>query len=188
MHFDLIVRYVNYLLIVFVASFYAYLIPVTTPILVISFFIQFWVDKLNLFTRCSHPRNFSFHLTRSIVKIFEAAIFVFACGTVLFGIYVHDNRVNPINLATLALAGIYLWFLLGSSLRLERKLFGSYESSQSLTYDDCAADGRFEETFWTENPATYLVKESDVTGRRSILNPNLSKVFVTSSRPQRTSV
>lgn len=78
-------------------------------------------------------------------------------------------------------AGLYLWFLLGASIRLERKLFGGYESSQSVIYDDCVIGGKFEETYWTENPATFLVKESDVTGKQHIYNPGLNKVFVTSN-------
>ena len=33
-------------------------------------------------------------------------------------------------------------------------------------YDDCVADGKFEQTYWSTNPATYLVKETDVTGKK----------------------
>lgn len=68
--------------------------------------------------------------------------------------------LNILNLVTLGISIIYLWFLIGSSIKLERRLFGSYESSQNVMYDDCVAEGKFEETYWTENPATYLVKES----------------------------
>lgn len=171
-------QYSNYILLAFVACFYAYLVPVTVPILVIVFFLQFWIDKGNLFTRCSLPRNFSFYLTRNILKIFEACIWIFALGTCIFGLYIHPTPVNILNLITLGIASLYLWFLLGSSIKLERSLFGSYQSSQSALYDDCASSGKFEETYWTENPATNLIKESDVTGRQSILNPGLNRVFV----------
>ena len=142
------------------------------------FFLEFWIDKINLFKRCSHPRNFSFYLTRNILKIFEACVWIFAVGTCIFGIYIHDSKINVLNLAALCVASLYLWFLLGASIKMERKLFGSYQSSQSALYDDCVASGKFEETYWTENPATTLARESDVTGRQSIHNPGLNKIFV----------
>ena len=116
--FDIINQYANYILLAFVASFYAYLIPITIPILAVLFFFQFWIDKLNLFKRCSHPRNFSFYLTRNILKIFEACIWVFALGTCIFAIYIHDSKVNILNLVTLGVASIYVWFLLGASIKL----------------------------------------------------------------------
>lgn len=38
-------------------------------------------------------------------------------------------------------------------------------------YEDCVADGKFEQTYWKENPATSLVNEADVTQKRAIYNP-----------------
>lgn len=116
--FDIINQYANYILLAFVASFYAYLIPITIPILAVVFFLQFWVDKLNLFKRCSHPRSFSFYLTRNILKIFEACIWIFAVGTCIFAIYVHQAKINILNLITLGIASLYIWFLLGASIKL----------------------------------------------------------------------
>lgn len=107
---------------------------------------------------------------------------MFAVGTCIFGTYVHDQKINIINLVTLGIASIYLWFLMAASIKLERRMFGNYQSSQSALYDDCASSGKFEETFWTSNPATYLIKESDVTGRQTIMNPGLNKIFVTQQK------
>jgi hypothetical protein len=137
-------RYVNYITLIFAASFYAYLIPVTIPILVVIFFIQFWIDKVNLFKRCSLPRNFSFGATRKVLKIFEASVFVFSLGTYILGINIHGGALNILNLIALGVATLYLWFLLGASIKLERKLFGSYESSHSAIYDDCVGEGVFQ--------------------------------------------
>lgn len=100
------------------ACFYAYMIPVLTVILIVVFFLQFWIDKVNLFKRCSHPRNFSFYLTRNILKIFEACIWIFALGTYIFGIYIHNSALNILNLVGLGVASIYLWFLVGASIKL----------------------------------------------------------------------
>lgn len=144
MKFDIVNRYVNYLLLTMVVCFYSYLIPVGTLVLFVSFFLQFWIDKMNLFKRSSHPRNFSFHLTRKILKIFEANILVFALGTLVWGFYVHNNTFNILNLIGLLIAALYFWFLVGVGVRTERSIFGSYESSQSLIYDDCVVAGKFE--------------------------------------------
>jgi hypothetical protein len=111
-------RYVNYLTLLFIATFYAYVIPVTIPILVVIFFIQYWVDKINLFKRCSLPRNFSFELTRCILKLFESSIFIFSVGVFLLGIYFHGTVLNILNLVTLGIALLYLWFLIGASIKL----------------------------------------------------------------------
>lgn len=105
------------------------MIPATIPVLVVVLFFQFWIDKINLFKRSSHPRIFSFFLTRNILKIFEASIWIFALGVVVFGIYIHDSFINGLNLAGLAIASLYLWFLIGASRKLERSLFGNYETS-----------------------------------------------------------
>jgi hypothetical protein len=142
--FDMINRYVNYLTLLFTAVFYAYMIPVTVPLLVLIFFLQYWLDKLNLFRRSSLPRNFGFILTRHILKLFESSIFVFGVGTYILGTFFHSSLLNILNLVTLGVALLYLWFLVGSSLKLERKVFGSYESSQSALYDDCGGEGKFE--------------------------------------------
>ena len=123
----------------FTVCFYVYLIPALSIVLVIVFFLQFWIDKINLFKRSSHPRNFSFYLTRNILKIFEACVWIFALGTYIFGIYVHNSPLNILNLVGLGIATVYLWFLIGASIKLERSLFGSYQSSQSVIYDQCVA-------------------------------------------------
>ena len=159
-------------------SFYAYLVPVIVPFIVIIFSLQFWVDKLTLFKRSSLKYNFDFFLTRMVLKIFESSIFVFAIGWNLFSFY-SKNGVNIYNLIGLGIAALYCLFLVFGGKKMEKRFFGSYEFSETKTYDDCVSDGNFEATYWIKNPATYLVKESDVTGKCHILNPVLKKIFIT---------
>ena len=64
---------------------------------------------------------------------------------------------------------------------MEKRIFGNYEESERVTYDDCVSEGKFQNTYWTENPATYLVKEEDVSGHKHILNPVLKKILVTTT-------
>lgn len=68
---------------------------------------------------------------------------MFSLGTYVLGLYIHTTPLNVLNLVGLGISVLYLWFLLGASIKLERKIFGSYESSHSAIYDDCAGEGKF---------------------------------------------
>lgn len=175
------------------SSFYAYLVPVVTPILIISFTIQFWEDKYNLFRRCSLSKRFNFTLTRYILKTFEACVFVYALGGLTFSYHIRKGNqltsIGPdvgnlsiIQIVTFAIGFAYLLFLIVASIRIERKTFGSYQSEETNMYDDCVADGKFEETYWTSNPATHLVREEDVTGKKVVHNPSTFRTFVNKIR------
>lgn len=73
----------------FVVSFYAYIVPMATPIVIIIFFIQYWIDKYNLFRRFSLPVSFNFALSRIVFKIFRLSLLAFAVGNFLFAPDVH---------------------------------------------------------------------------------------------------
>jgi len=45
--------YVSYTLMLFLVSFYGYLVPVTTPIVFGFFILLYWIDKYNAFKRSS---------------------------------------------------------------------------------------------------------------------------------------
>jgi len=69
---------------VYVVSFYACIAPSITIILALIFVAQYWVDKANLFFRCSCPTDFNYQLSRLTLKIFEFSILVFAVGNLIF--------------------------------------------------------------------------------------------------------
>lgn len=48
-------------MIAFTVSFYGFLVPLATPIAIVVFFLEYWVDKYNLFRRSS-PIDFGFVL------------------------------------------------------------------------------------------------------------------------------
>ena len=50
--------YSFYIVYTFVVSFYGYIAPLATPIMIAIFFVQYWVDKYNLFRRYSSPIDF----------------------------------------------------------------------------------------------------------------------------------
>lgn len=41
--FDIAQRYSYYIIQIFTASFYAYLVPIGIPVLVVVFFVQYWI-------------------------------------------------------------------------------------------------------------------------------------------------
>ena len=86
--FDLASHYAYYILMSLTVSFYAYLVPAITPILVIFFIFQYWVDKINLFRKSSLKYHFNFFLTRSMLKAFEVSVLIFAIGWNLFSVYI----------------------------------------------------------------------------------------------------
>ena len=63
-------RYAWYIMMFLTCSFYSFLVPVATPLLVVFFFISYWIDKYNLFKRSSLSMKFDFNLTRYMLKIF----------------------------------------------------------------------------------------------------------------------
>lgn len=69
---------------VLVVSFYAYITPMATPIVIGIFFVQYWIDKYNLFRRFSMPISFNYTLSRAVFKIFQTSLFAFALGNFLF--------------------------------------------------------------------------------------------------------
>ena len=109
--FSFAVRYSYYILNVYVVSFYSYIVPYTSLILIVIFAFQYWVDKYNLFKRFSCPTNFNYRLSIFTLKIFECSIFFFALGNLLFAPTIHTNSRGSdykiINIISLILAFAY---------------------------------------------------------------------------------
>ena len=53
--FDFAQRYAFYIGYLYLASFHSLLVPLASPLLIVVFTIQYWVDKYLLFRRCSMP-------------------------------------------------------------------------------------------------------------------------------------
>jgi len=68
--FNYAVMYSFYIVFTFVVSFYGFIVPSATLIMIAIFFIQYWVDKYNLFRRYSSPVDFGSELIKWIFKIF----------------------------------------------------------------------------------------------------------------------
>lgn len=125
--FDFTSRYSFYLVTLYTALFYSYLVPVGVPIVCIVFFIQYWIDKWTLFRRSSLKYHFGFFLSNETCKILESSVFVFALGNLIFSTYLHDLRPNVLNLVGFGVATGFLVLVWITPKKMETIIFGEYE-------------------------------------------------------------
>ncbi len=117
--FNFAMRYAYYILNVYVVSFYSYIVPYTSLMLIIIFAIQYWVDKYNLFRRFSCPTDFNYRLFTGIsiltFKIFEYSLFFFALGNLLLAPRIHTDSsrggYSTINIVSLILVILYYFIM-----------------------------------------------------------------------------
>jgi len=119
--------YSFYIVFTFVVSFYGFIAPTATVILIVIFLLQYWIDKINLFRRYASPVDFGHDLIRWILKMFELNILFFAAGYFLWSLNVHfdsPNNYRSICIINISIAFIYavLTFLVPPKIR--RKLLG----------------------------------------------------------------
>jgi len=78
------------------------------PVLLIIFFIQYWIDKFNLFKRSSLKFVFNFSLSRYVSRIYESSLLIFAVGNFVFSLYLHNLQITLINLTGLGIAFVFV--------------------------------------------------------------------------------
>ncbi len=83
-------KYSDYLVTLYTAFFYSYLIPLTLIILIIIFFFQYWIDKYILFRRSSLKFHYDFNLSLKIYKFFESSLIALGFGNIIFSLYVKN--------------------------------------------------------------------------------------------------
>ena len=110
--------YAYYIIYTFVVSFYGYMVPLATPVLIFFYVLQYWLDKFNLFKRFSSPMDFSNHYTELMVSLFEVSIVFFAVGHFLWDSSVHFDA-NPgfkvMNILSIVLAVVYVCLFMFST-------------------------------------------------------------------------
>ena len=65
---------------IYVISFYGYLVPMIVPMTILAFIAEYWVDKYNLFNRFSSPVDLGYYLTNLVWKAFEITLLMKAAG------------------------------------------------------------------------------------------------------------
>lgn len=116
-----------------------------------------------------------FALSRTMLKIFETSLFVFALGNFIFSIVLHNNYVNPVNIAALIISGLYSCFILFAPRYLQKRFFGSYEEIEIKAYSECLKQRLFKDQYWTTNPATKFVKEIDINTKQQVTQQQMVK-------------
>ena len=163
--FDFAPTYAFYIVYAYVASFYGMLTPFASPLLIILFFIQYWVDKYNLFRRYSYPNDLGAKINRLIFKSFEASILITAIGQFVWDSNIHQS-ITPgfkaINIINLCLAAIYIGIVFFAPQSLANKFFRENTRFEHHQYRYYLEKGRFSKTFYHENPATSCLKEAKI--------------------------
>lgn len=120
-------KYAYYIVQVYFVSFFTYIIPVATPILVLIFCVQYWIDKFNLFRRYSDPFDLNFNLTHSSLKMLEVSLVIYSVGNLIWAPYIHSD-VSLRGLITILSVVVSLAYVLAMLLMpkyVERYLFRS---------------------------------------------------------------
>jgi len=103
--------YSFYIIYTFVISFYGYIAPWTTSILLPVFFLQYWLDKFNLFKRYSYNIDIGYSYSQLMISIFELSMLAFAVSHFLWDQQIHftENLVHKLaNIASIAVVVLYL--------------------------------------------------------------------------------
>lgn len=102
--------YSYYIIYSFVISFYGYLVPSYTLVLIFLFFIHYYVDKYNLFRRFSSPIEFSQSLRNHILRAFELCVFIYAFSYFFWDMAIHFDsslKYRILNWINLLIATVY---------------------------------------------------------------------------------
>lgn len=168
--FNYAAMYSFYIVFTYVVSFYGFLVPTATPILIIIFFIQYWVDKYNLFRRFSSSTPFGQDLIRIILKSFEVSLLLFVAGFFVWDSFIHyDSKplFRTLNIINIAITVVYICFSAFVPYRIKAKCFGEDNVSyERLPYSHHRAKNAFEKTFWRESPATSCLKETKILQKK----------------------
>ena len=119
--------YSFYIIYTYVICWYGFMYPVGSLILIVIFFLQYWIDKFNLFRRNSNPVAFGQDLVTMVIKSFEFSLFMFALGFFVWQSHVHFN-ITPgfraMNIITLVLSVVFVIVAILVPQRIKDKIFG----------------------------------------------------------------
>jgi hypothetical protein len=119
--------YSFYIVFTFVVSFYGFIIPSGTIIMIVIFFLQYWVDKYNLLRRYASPVDYGADLIRWIFKMFEFNILFFAAGYFFWSFDVHfdsPSEYRSICIINVSIAFLYVTLTLVVPPKIRRKILG----------------------------------------------------------------
>lgn len=115
--------YVSYILMVFLVSFYGFLVPSITPIVFMFFLILYWVDKYNAFKRSSLD---SFEDDRGdlIMAILLFSVFLSTLSYFIWDLNIQkEPKIKPLNIVCIFLTFQFAAFDLLIGIQTKAKLF-----------------------------------------------------------------
>ena len=145
---------------------------------------MYWLDKINLFKRSSLYYAGNIAISNYLFKTLQFSLLIFAAA-MLFFTAMKQDKLDFVLLAASGVAFVYAMFVVAAPRGLERCFFGAETESGRFIYDDCVSEGKFDATYWTDNPATFLVEESSITQKRVVTNPALMRTYPTPEDYQR---
>lgn len=146
-----------YLLQVYLVCFFSYIIPIGVPILLVAVVIHYYIDRINLFYRSSMTVHFNFSLLRTMYRLLEASVLVFAIGNAIWSKYFHVSFWRVFNVVALGVAVLFALIVYFLRYRWELKVLCTTIDFEPLSYSECQKLGKFEHTYKSENPATALL-------------------------------
>lgn len=172
--FNLVDQYSYYLHMTYLISFYALLVPLSSPILILVLVLQYWVDKYLLFKKMSSPIDLGYQLTRLIIKCFECSLLLFTVGN----LYWHgkiDRKSsrfsNSINTLSVAVSAVYLLVSLFCPKYIKEAVLGKVlkEKIYHHSYTYYQKTSKFKKLYWKENPSSSFLKDAEDTSKTTAI-------------------
>ena len=154
--FDLGGRFAYFLLQLFLISFFSYVIPLCVPLTLLVFIVHYYLDRINLFSRSSMNEHFGLGALRTMYKLMESSILVFALGNAFWSGFFHIPVSRPLNIIAISIAVFYVAWIWLVPFASEVKVICYRPRFEMLSYDECLRSNRFEQTYRMMNPATNL--------------------------------
>ena len=131
--------------------------PLITPLTILAFALQYWVDKYNLFRRFSSPIDLGYYLTDLIWKAVELTLILNSLGHMLWSYSLHKepSMMNKVSgFVCLGISLLYTIWILGfpKSLQTLTDRFLKSNGIHIGTYQEEVK--KFSKTYQTLNPAT----------------------------------
>lgn len=149
-------RFAYYLLQLFLISFFCYVIPLCVPLVLVVFVIHYYIDRINLFYRSSMNENYTLGTLRTMYKLMESSVLIFAVGNTFWSGFFGISPWRPLNVITLCIVVFYVAFIWLVPFASEVKLICYHQDLERVSYEECNRTNRFEHTYRLSNPATNL--------------------------------
>ena len=105
--FDFAERYSYYLVMTYMVVFFSYINPLCVAATIVIFFLQFWIDKYNLFKCSSMTTELNFSLSCLVFRPMEISLLFFAAGNLYYSWKI-QKEVDSVCLIGMVLASLYV--------------------------------------------------------------------------------